>query len=370
LDSESVSTFGAGETTPTIVEDSGSPMETKPVYIEKVRYTVNFFKTDGYRTNNFSFKKHFNQPFITAVKPQTGSLPVLEDVLELGRNDSQGSQISQYPSYLLDHKQSQKSEVAEFLPGDKILRKYLIIRSAPLLNAIRAVIKYPSEELSTNSDTFEVGKWAFPYKDLYFHLNELKEYKISNPARERHDAENNAECDRHIDHLIQYLYDKNEIQLLEAENRWKAPKPLTIFSSLWLLLKPGSQVFVRENGGLNCFIVDSFSGGTFQEGNAVPYQVEVWNLDFNGKFINRCPKTIEIPVFDGEQEIQSLPVFPVRFYRDDPGQQTLRERLIKRGKSYFILTKEPTLREYSGQGLDHGSRKVCKSLIISLRSWY
>lgn len=58
--------------------------------------------------------------------------------------------------------------------------------------------------------------------------------------------------------------------------------PVTSFATLWLFLKPGTDVYVREDDGtLNAYVVDEVRGGvTEKDGKRVSrnYSVSVWNL--------------------------------------------------------------------------------------------
>jgi hypothetical protein len=123
-------------------------------------------------------------------------------------------------------------------------------------------------------------------------------------------------------------------------------------------LKPGSDVYVFENGRYGAYVIESSTGGPFGQEYAQPYTIRIWNLCYDGNTISRRDRKIIISAFDGEREIQSLPLFPVKFYQDEPGKQTLREQLIMRGRMYFELSKGPAFREYSGRGLQTGTRNV------------
>jgi hypothetical protein len=76
--------------------------------------------------------------------------------------------------------------------------------------------------------------------------------------------------------------------------------------------------------------------------------VKLWNLDFDGKTFGRSTKTVLIHLFDGEREIQTLPVYPVRFHQDKEGDKPLRETLVERGKIFVDVIKKPTYQEYTG----------------------
>jgi hypothetical protein len=104
----------------------------------------------------------------------------------------------------------------------------------------------------------------------------------------------------------------------------------------------------------------------FRTIRAENYRVHVWYLVFNGKTIKRKSKIIEVPVFDGERDLVSLPVFPTSFHDQLDGGK-LRRKLIERGDKVFRYARGPTFLEYSGIGMKQGAKKVCK--VRACTSW-
>lgn len=84
------------------------------------------------------------------------------------------------------------------------------------------------------------------------------------------------------------------------------------------------------------------------------YDVYVWYLNHDEKRLTRSGELFSIPVFEGQRDIKSLPVFPIE-YHDDQG---LRQQLIDRGKKFVDLMKNPGLHEFTGPSMLHGNRKV------------
>jgi hypothetical protein len=243
--------------------------------------------------------------------------------------------------------------------GDRVGEKSVAIRSPILLNALRAVVKYSSSAPSGDEDSLKDGIFPFPYMDLYHYKEDLLEYQKGHPARLNHTDEYNAQCDRHIDILIDYLYSQEDVRLTEAEERWAKKVPTTTFGSFWLLMKSGSDVYVEENGCHNAYVVESISGGPSRDGKVKPYKIFMWQLKYNGDKISRKSRKIFVPIFDGEREITSLPLYPVKFHRERPGEKPLKDRLIDRGKKYVSLSARTAFQQYSGKGLENGFKKVC-----------
>jgi hypothetical protein len=180
-------------------------------------------------------------------------------------------------------------------------------------------------------------------------------------VQETHDAEYSKTCQEDIDTLLDYLRQEPPIPVDQAELMWRHSTPKATFGSLWLLLKPGSDVYVKEHGHLVAYVLESCSGGpkwTSPESRASPYRAHVWNLNFNGEVLTRSVKEVIIPVFDGEREIRALPVFPMEFHADEDPKNPLLQKLINRGKSFVEMVKKPTFREYSGPSRLQGIREV------------
>lgn len=249
----------------------------------------------------------------------------------------------------------------------------LYIHSPVLLNALKAVISFQSPPdvldvfnyMRTRALTtsFEHGRFVYPYTDLHHYRDKLLDYREG--VKEAHDEEYSQTCGEHIDTLVEYLYDQPAIALKEAELMWRHETPKTTFASLWLLLKPGSDVYVNEDGKLNAYVVESCSGGIqwgSPDARPMPYCVYVWNLNFDGRVLTRSAKKVYIPVFDWEREISSLSVFPTRFHVGEDPQNPLRQQLVDRGKRFVEMVKKPTFQEYSGPSKLQGIRTVSPPL--------
>ncbi|OJJ98703.1 hypothetical protein ASPACDRAFT_1244, partial [Aspergillus aculeatus ATCC 16872] len=226
-----------------------------------------------------------------------------------------------------------------------------------------------------------------PFADLYHYKDRLLAYKTADPSspyaavRRRHNPEFNALCDKHIDILVRYLYAQGSIGLKAVEELWRHSVPKTTFKSLWLLFPPGSEVYVQDKGGkLNAYIVEAFEAarssemGIFGEGQhrtfARPCEVRVWNLTFDGRYLTRSLRTIYIPVFDGERDIRTLPVHPVRFADDPTG--VLYRNLVTRGQRYVRIMKKPTLQEFTGPSTLQGIRSFNRARVVvdhTCRPW-
>ncbi|KAL6362787.1 hypothetical protein LRP88_04093 [Fusarium phalaenopsidis] len=343
------------------LEDKDLKIQT--VYTTKVDYTITYFEKDRFRDRRvFLYRRSTDKPMVLErLGDKPLELPVLEEetsvTIRAGRDAGSRERNSR--------------RTPKLQPGDVVNETRLHIHSPFLLNALQSIIKYSSQAPSGDAtDELKGGVFPAPYADLFYHKQELADYKKqATGPRARHTPEYNAECDRHIDFLLKYLDQEPRVQVKSLEDKWAKKVPTTTFAGFWLLVKPGSDVYVREDGQLNAYVVDSVSGGVnyMPRGerpiNAQTYHVKVWNLKYDGQVITRMSKKISVPVFDNEREIVSLPIAPTRFHDKMDGGARRRE-LIERGKKLFTFSKGPTFLEYTGLGLKPGWKKYNRARVI------
>lgn len=129
------------------------------------------------------------------------------------------------------------------------------------------------------------------------------------------------------------------------------------FSDIWHLFKPGDEVLASDHR--QAYRVVQITGIKhhssyanmkdcgFPMWKAQPVVIHCIYMDFNGRLLGPVSKRIEIPKFDSEREIRSLPIFPLRFASDSE----VRSRLIKRGELFMKLA-EVTHVQFTGVTLD------------------
>lgn len=330
-------------------DDEGYDENLETSYENRVNYTVSYYQKSELSNldSRLLRKKSYDESVIFgSPKGNHGKVPVPEETKTIIIPSR-----SRPPDNLLDDENRKPKLRAD----DRIGETHLQIYTPFLLNLLRSIIKYSSEPPSGDTDSFKFGVFKYPFRDLYFHKNDPLEYKqdITN-ARTKHSKGYNAQCDSHIDVLINYLYSQPAIRLKELEDQQAKNVPTTTFAGFWHLMKPGTNVYVRENSTLNPFVIDRIDGGVSYEqaggvSTAVRYLITVWNLIFDGKLIRRVSKKVEVPVFDDELEITSLPLFPTRFEDDVDGGE-LRQRLVEQGRKYFTCCKGPAFLEYTNSG--------------------
>ncbi|KAJ5553329.1 ATPase AAA-type core [Penicillium frequentans] len=257
---------------------------------------------------------------------------------------------------------------------DTIGDPVLYIHSPILLNALKAIIDFQSipDLLCPKEDSADIiksnlgrGRFVYPFTDLHHYRESLIQYKQE--VQKAHDDEYSTICRDHIDILIGYLAGLPEVGWADAEALCSQTVPKITFGSLWLLLKAGSCVYVREEGITNAYVIESFQGGIpkrSQTARSVPYVVCVWNLNFDGQFLTRSTKEVSIPVFDYEREILSLPLYPIQFHKDVDAQKPLHQQLLDRGRKFVEVVKSPSFQEYNGPSKLQGTRKYTNARVV------
>lgn len=160
-------------------------------------------------------------------------------------------------------------------------------------------------------------------------------------------------------------------------SRLLSPEPLIKFETLWLLMRPGTLVYVqqsalkasyqhkdkvsqREDGRLSestdrsALIISSSSyhkkrrNATDDHETLDRLLMELWSIQFDGTVFQRVFHEVEIPRFEGFRAIKTLQVIPSDVHdRFDGGE--LKKRLERRGQKYLSILREPAAhREYEG----------------------
>ncbi|KAJ0307035.1 hypothetical protein COL516b_004267 [Colletotrichum fioriniae] len=131
------------------------------------------------------------------------------------------------------------------------------------------------------------------------------------------------------------------------------------FSDIWYLFQPGEEVIDQANKQAYrvlrvsmpkhkvippyLFIRNSNSENAKEK----PAIIQCLYIDFDGENIGPVTKTFEIPRFDTDKPIKSLPIYPLRMIRENG----FRERLMERGKMLWdVIQVKPMY--YKGNVID------------------
>ncbi|PYH96949.1 P-loop containing nucleoside triphosphate hydrolase protein [Aspergillus ellipticus CBS 707.79] len=356
FDAESRNTDKSDQSeTPSLVEDT-----TKDKKLANITYVLQYLRLDG--DGDYSRDRTVeSETKASVVEAHDHGISVAKSVLEEYRECWQESRGN--------------TNAGEVKTTSFISDPVLHVRSSILLNALKTIIEFESPpdallvreyghgEVSTNLGT---GRFVFPFTDLYHHRDRLLDYREE--VKKYHDQSYSDACREHIDILLEYLYSQLTPNLKTVERLWSQSVPKTTFDLIWLLLKPGSDVYVHDGNQLNAYVIESFHGGVQWGSPDVwprPYIVTVWNLNYDGQSLSRSVKDITIGVFDGEREITSLPLFPTRFYgSSDASRIQYQEKLIERGRRFVQIVRKPTYQEYSGPSRLQGIRSFTRARVV------
>ncbi|OAG15717.1 P-loop containing nucleoside triphosphate hydrolase protein [Alternaria alternata] len=323
-------------------EDSHPP-ESK-MYESSVQYVVNFRRSRADGEEYLVTTKTYKEPVEFEVADNNDRLPALQEIKDVLSPHHQDTETT---GEITDGKKTKLGT------HDRVVETSLKINSQYLLNVLKSVITYTSTAPEKRMNNLTTGLFYHPYQDLFHHLPDLLEYKNGNSAlRNKHTTFFNEKFDEHLNLLDDYLNSKSGAPTAEFNARLERKIPTVTFATYWLLLKPGTQVYVRyDDGSLNAFILQRVEGGPSERGGEKTnrnYNILVWNLMFDGRVMLPGFRNLEISVFDNERDITSLKVFPAHFI-DDNDNGKLEERLVERGKRFFTYCKAPAFLQYTGK---------------------
>jgi hypothetical protein len=160
-------------------------------------------------------------------------------------------------------------------------------------------------------------------------------------------------------------------------SRLLSPEPLIKYENLWLLMRPGTLVYVQKSAfeesnhrrahvshpeddwlseakDRSAYIVSSsyfekHKRATDGYEGVDRFLVELWSIQIDepeGKFLERVGHQAIIPRFEGSRAMKTLQVVPSDVHDKFDGGE-LRRRLERRGKKYLSIVREPAAhREY------------------------
>ena len=202
--------------------------------------------------------------------------------------------------------------------------KELIIHSQLIIKALREIVDYyPGQSLL--GDTISIRE---PFSILVHFRKELEEYKENT---------DDADTKHHIEVLLQYLQDNLGEKILLEDQRYAKATPVATFEMLWMLYKPGMDVYANIDDQRGGFVVKSCANVTenAKVGRPMPLKIMMWYLDYDGRMVGRRSHEVSIIPFEGEREIASLKVVPAAFV--DNIELAPRKKLEDRGEKFYSM---------------------------------
>lgn len=220
---------------------------------------------------------------------------------------------------------------------------------------------FPEHDLDIEDPVF-----VSPYPMLIYNWDLLgrEANKETEDAEEKQDLEN-------LKALMKLVSTKSGDPKLDAYFRSRdanLKNGKITYETVWTLFPPGEMVLSRPFLDQDqLFIVQDCVryGWPLTENNhrrkPPPWTVICWSYDWDGAYFDRKPFEFDIEPFSGTRSINSLNVYPVKFYSDPTDGGTwevkLKPALIKRGKRFREICVSPRgsrMFDYIGLALSRG----------------
>ncbi|KAH7139865.1 hypothetical protein B0J13DRAFT_505202 [Dactylonectria estremocensis] len=229
---------------------------------------------------------------------------------------------------------------------------YIRIISPAVNEALRCVVDYyPLIDFSV--DVIEIYA---PYAVFFFFEKQLTEYR---QRLEEHESRHgisptcaNRFAAKHIAIAQSFVNEKYQAAV-EAE-RERHARGFATFDMLWLLYKPGSDMYMDPNlhDEYEPFVLLSADFDMIN-GTTENYQVDCWNMDASSVWVAPSSFDYEVDRFAGEKEIISLRAYPCEYLRFTEGlaEQDLveiKDHFTNRGKKWYSLRRKNACYSFDG----------------------
>jgi hypothetical protein len=236
-------------------------------------------------------------------------------------------------------------------------RPFIRVYSRVIINALQSVVNYyPNQDLV--SDPMDIH---WPYTVVLHHRTELLQFlrDFQSPVCEFDRETCGAkETGRHLQLLLDFVEDKVGNELRLAKEQLNRVVPVVSFDTLWLLLKPGVDVYERYelDESTEPRVVSKVDLDSFLDGSWSQYKITMWTL--NNDTLGLQPVILEktISRFHGERPIYELELFPCEFL---PSHETRKQELIKRGKLFADLQQVKCM-YFEGESIEEPRQPVSK----------
>ncbi|KAI5926623.1 P-loop containing nucleoside triphosphate hydrolase protein [Camillea tinctor] len=236
----------------------------------------------------------------------------------------------------------------------------LHIYSPAIIIALQTVVQYyPSQDLTGDI----VIKW--PYPILVHHYDELAKFGDESARKDEQDRcirEKGAKTD--IDLLLKFLDDNIMAEVIAEKERNK--NGFYTFDYAWVFLKPGLTLLTQLDDGndKDPQVIHSVYGGVF-ENPRVPWEINHWNLRYDGQYLGRHMTTVVFAKFDGQDTFEDSKV--VDLEKEDIPEDVAAQ--IKYGETYWKLLRKQC-RHYKGKTQNFPFNEIDGLVMADLKSYY
>jgi hypothetical protein len=305
----------------------------------------------GKLDKRFFSAKPFKGLDLDAINDQAG-ISAIEVILDI-----RGKDITGKPSEIKASHRYMRGEGidfnADFIP-EEIKIPEIHVHSRELQTAFRRLINYYPSQLLTGTNV----RIKRPYRVLMHYFEELRAYRDTYQGDSQEDA-CNEETARDLGILLDHLWPEYRREVVPELRNYEQSMPVATFDMLWLLFKPGEDVYTKVGERLQGFVVESAErkDKTYnpygqplrnRKDRYNRYIITVWRLAYTGRTVYREKHKFSILEYQGEREITSLDIYPAHFLDKTDGGVT-RSNLEAQGTKYYDLIKKcPIHMTYEG----------------------
>lgn len=227
---------------------------------------------------------------------------------------------------------------------------YINILSPAVAEALRCVVDYyPGLDLSGN-----VIKVPEPYCVFVFFEKELAEYRRRSAALATANSSScsNRWADKHIG-IVQDFVREQVQESVDAE-RARHSRGYATFDMLWLLYKPGSDVYcdIYELGEHDPYVISSVNFDLVN-GATDSYDFNIWDINADSMWVGPEASSRAVQHFTGEKRITTLVLYPCEYVRfadnvtpDDVS--AIRQHFVNRGRKWYSLRQKVSCHYFDG----------------------
>ncbi|RYC61934.1 hypothetical protein CHU98_g4282 [Xylaria longipes] len=177
---------------------------------------------------------------------------------------------------------------------------------------------------------------------------------------------------KHLELVLDFLKEEFGDSISNERGRYERSPAFRTFRMLWLLFKPGCTVYVNTGGKKDACVVESIETGDGILSSPMEQlpdcKLNLWYLDFDGRYVTRCKRVEVVPSFQGEKSITSLNVVPSEFW-DKKDEGRLRLKLEDEGvKWYKLLTGKQV--QYSGDFVGQRMQSFEGRVYVDTKAYY
>lgn len=247
------------------------------------------------------------------------------------------------------------------------LHSYIRILSPAVNEALRCVVDYyPGLNLS---EIFI--KVHEPYSVFFFYEKELEAYRnrLENLAEQAGPTCANRFAHKHLGIALDFV--RGRMGKAVEEERKRHERGFCTFDMLWLLYKPGAEVYYdwHNVGEHNPHIFHEIESEP-AEGTTKQYSLSHWNMDADSNWVGAGPiNSSNITRFAGEKAITELVSFPCEFLRFAEGMteedvKQVREHFVNRGKMWYRMRRKPACYSFKGVTCTFPRRNFVSNVMV------